>query len=111
MLMGAWCIPVLLVSVKLRDDAEPGAVEDEHRVEVVVLAGPDEGGRVRLELAVLAVLAVLRGVVHAAVHRLHVEDALDGVPEEVGVRPHNVLAETGLNHLNSFRHFCREDLV
>ena len=82
-------VPVVLVSVELRDDAEAGPVEDEHRVEVAVIAGPDQGGRVRLELAVLAVhhLAVLRGVVHPAVHRLHVQDALDGVPE-VGVRPH-----------------------
>ena len=69
-----------LLRIQLRDYPEPSLVEDERRVEVVVLAGPDQGGRVRLELAVDAELAVLCVAVHDAVHGLHLEDALDGVP-------------------------------
>ena len=68
-----------LLRIELRDYAEPCLVEDEHRVELVVLAGPDQGGRVRLELAVDAEFSILGVAVHDAVHGLHLEDALDGV--------------------------------
>ena len=68
------------VRIELRDYAEAGLVEDENRVEVVVLAGPDQRGCVRLELAVHAELAVFGAAVHGAVHGLDFEDAFDGVP-------------------------------
>ena len=68
--------------IELRDDSEPRPVEEEHRVEVVVAAGPGEGGGVGLELAVHAGPAVPGVAVHGAVHGLHLQDALDGVPDE-----------------------------
>ena len=67
--------------IELRDDSEPRPVEEEHRVEVVVAAGPGEGGGVGLELAVHAGPAVPGVAVHGAVHGLHLQDALDGVPD------------------------------
>ena len=43
--------------------------------------GPDEGRGVGLELAVHAGLAVHGVAVRGAVHGLHLQDALDGVPD------------------------------
>ena len=72
-----------LLRIELSDDSEPRLVQEEDRVEVVVAAGSDEGGRVGLELAVHAGLAVPGVAVHVAVHGLHLQDALDGVPGAV----------------------------
>ena len=78
-----------LLRIELRDDSEPRPVEEEHRVEVVVAAGPDEGRSVGLELAVHAGLAVAGVAVHGAVHGLHLQDALDGVPD-ADIRGHSL---------------------